>query len=105
MNLKSQIKFYLDARGITAADLSRRSGVSKQTLSLWLGGSEPRKLSQVKLVAEALGVSVDHLCFGQGLDPGADRITELDALLGDTWIGGLFEVRFRRVQKNNKSKN
>lgn len=84
---------------MTAAELARKAKVSKQLLSLWLGGSEPRKLDHVKQVAQALGTSVDNLCFGDGLDQESERITELDALLGDGWVGGLFEVRLRRVKK------
>ena len=99
MRLKHQLTFYLARRGMTAAELARKAKVSKQLLSLWLGGSEPRKLNQVKLVADALGVTVDNLCFGDGIDRDAERVTDLEALLGDGWVGGLFEVRLRRVKK------
>ena len=99
MNLKSQLQFYLGESGTTAAELARKSGVSKQVLSQWLSGAEPRKLDQVKRVAAALGTSVDNLCFGKGVDQERERITELDALLGEGWVGGLFEVRLRRVKK------
>jgi transcriptional regulator with XRE-family HTH domain len=99
MNLKRQLQHYLDLKDITAAELSRKSGVSRQVLSLWLGGVEPKKLSQVKKVADALGTTVDHLVFGSGTDIESRKITELDALLGDGWVSGLFEVRFRRVKK------
>ncbi len=84
---------------MTAAELSRKSGVSKQVISLWLSGSGPKKIDQVKKAAEALNVSVDNLCFGDGVDKDVQKITELDALLGDGWVGGLFEVRFRRIRK------
>lgn len=99
MNLKSQLQFYLGESGTTAAELARKSGVSKQVLSQWLSGAEPRKLAQVKQVASALGTSVDNLCFGKGVDQERERITELDALLGDGWVGGHFEIRLRRVKK------
>jgi len=99
MNLKFQLRHYLDLRGMTAAELARKSGVSKQVISLWQGGAEPKKLAQVKKVAEALGTSVDHLCFGSGTDKEAQKATELDALLGDGWISGVFEVRLRRIKK------
>lgn len=99
MRLKIQLQFYLSHRGITAAELARKAKVSKQLLSLWLGGSEPRKLDQVRQVAQALGTTVDNLCFGDGLDKEAEKTTDLEALLGDGWVGGLFEVRLRRVKK------
>lgn len=100
MTLKHQLKLLLEYHELSAAELSRKSGVSSQVLSLWLRGGDPKKLSQVKSVADVFGVSVDHLCFGHGLEREAQKLTELDALLEeDRWIGGLFEVRFRRVKK------
>lgn len=99
MNLKRQLRFYLEVRGMTAAELARRSGVSKQVLSSWLAGSEPKKIGQVKKVCSTLGVSLDHLVYGDGHEEENQRVTELDALLGDDWVSGVFEVRFRRIKK------
>lgn len=99
LNLKKQLRFFLDRRDMTAAQLARQSAVPKQSLSGWLAGSNPRDVKQVKRVAEALGVSLDHLMFGEGEDQRAEKVTELNALLGDSWITGLFEVRLRRVKK------
>lgn len=83
--LKTQLKQLLARHGLSAAALSRKSGVPKQVLSLWLAGVEPRKLSHLKRVAQALGVSIDELCFGQR--PAID------------WITGVFEGRLRRMNK------
>jgi transcriptional regulator with XRE-family HTH domain len=104
MNLKSQLKLYLELRSLTAAELSRKSGVSKQVISLWLNGAEPKKISQVKQVAGVLNTTVDHLCFGSGKEVESQKVTELDALMGDGWLGGLFEVKFRRVRNNGGGK-
>jgi transcriptional regulator with XRE-family HTH domain len=99
MNLKSQLKLYLEHTGMSASQLAKKSSVPRQSLSDWINGSKPRDIAQVKRVAAVLGTSVDHLVFGNGLDGNAKKVTELDALLGDEWISGLFEVRFRRVRK------
>lgn len=99
MNLKKQLRYILELKGITAAELARRSGVSKQVISLWLTGGHPKNIEQVKKVAEVLNTSVDHLVFGDGADVEGQKTLELDALLGSEWISGLFEVRFRRVKK------
>lgn len=104
LNLKSQLKLFLDHHNMTPAQLSRKSGVSQQVLSLWLKGADPKKMSQAKDVASVFGVSVDHLCFASGLNVEAQKVTELDALLGDEWISGLFEVRFRRIKKSEGGK-
>lgn len=101
MNLKDQLKKYLELRGMTAAELSRRSGVSKQVLSVWLAGAAPKNLAQVKLVSEVLRVSVDHLCFGSGISDENESNNALEALLdGDSWLGGAFEIKIRRLKRN-----
>lgn len=102
MTLKSQLKYYIELRGLTAAELSRRSGVSKQVLSSWLAGAEPKKISQIKKVCAVLQTSLDHLLYGTGQDDESQRVTEMDALLGDSWIGGVFEVKFRRIKKSSR---
>jgi transcriptional regulator with XRE-family HTH domain len=99
MNLKHQLRYYLELKEMSAAQLAKKAGVPKQSLSGWLSGSNPRDVRQIKRVADALGISVDNLIFGTGNDNDRQKITELDALMGDGWISGLFEVRFRRVKK------
>lgn len=98
MNLKKQLRLYLELNHMTAAQLARKAGVPKQSLSGWIGGSNPRDIKQVKKVADSLGVSLDNLMFGHGPDEQGQKHAEINALLGDEWIGGVFEVRFRRVK-------
>lgn len=98
VTLKNQLKLYLERLDLTAAQLSRKAGVSQQVLSTWLQGGEPRKMDQVKKVADALGTTVDNLCFGDGLK-GEEKSLNLDEILGDEWISGLFEVKLRRVKR------
>lgn len=103
MNLKSQIKLYLKENGMTASQLAMKAKVPKQSLSGWLAGSNPRDVRQVKRVADIFEVTVDHLMFGEGLSDENERRTEyLEALLGDGWVSGLFEVKFRRVKRQDK---
>jgi transcriptional regulator with XRE-family HTH domain len=99
MNFKSQLRYFLDQREMSASQLAKKAKVPKQSLSGWLSGSSPRDVRQVKRVADALGVTIDHLLFGNGTDLGKQRVTELEALLGEGWIAGLFEVRFRRIRR------
>ena len=102
MTLKTQLKLLLEQRNLSAAQLSRKAGVSPQVLSLWMKGADPKKMSQVKKVADVLGVSVDMLCFGTGVDNESQKVMELDALLGEQWVSGVFEVRFRRIPGGKK---
>lgn len=96
MNLKAQLRALLALRGMTPAELARKAGVSKQVISLWQGGAKPKNVEQVKAVADALSVSVDCLLFGEG-DERENKVG-LDALLGDEWVSGAFEIKIRRIR-------
>lgn len=99
MNLAKQLRFYLDKVGISASQLAKRASVPKQSLGNWIAGNTPRDPRQIKRVADALGVSLDHLLFGDGEDVLRRKEIELEALLGDQWIGGLVEIRIRRIKR------
>ena len=94
MNLKNQLKLYMQQNDLTASKLASRSGVSKQVLSLWLSGGSPRKIEQVKKVADYFATSVDHLCFGVGMEK-AQTINQ--TIPDDEWLSGVFEIKVRRV--------
>jgi PAS domain S-box-containing protein len=64
MTLKRQLKYYLKLYGMSAAELSRRSGVPQQTISDWLAGVAPRSIPHVKNISEVFEISIDELCFG-----------------------------------------
>jgi len=34
-----------------------------------------------------------------------EKITDIEELIGDSWIGGVFEVRLRRLPSSKKGKN
>lgn len=69
MNLKKQLLYYLKLNNLTAAELARRSQVSKQSISDWLAGISPRSIPQVKKIADTLQISLDELCFGDVASP------------------------------------
>jgi len=94
MNLKQQLRLYIKKRGFTAAQLSRLSGVPKQSISDWLAGANPRNIDQVKKVADALCVSLEHLCFGTDDSVTADSMAESKS----EWTEGIFEIKFRRIK-------
>lgn len=96
MNLKKQLKHHMKQRDISAAKLSRMSGVSRQVLSQWLAGVAPRKLDQVKAVADALCTTVDDLCWGDG--DTVKSTASIDSIPQDDWFSGRFEVKLRRIK-------
>lgn len=99
MNLKNQLKFFMDHYELSATQVAKKSGVSKQVLSLWLSGGSPRKIDQVKKVADIFKTSLDNLLYGEGLSEKESGINTIDAILGDDWVGGLFEIRIRKVKR------
>lgn len=99
VNLKRQLTLYLKRNNLTAAELSRQSGVPKQTISLWLGGSKPRRLDHLKNVALVLNTSVDHLAFGSGFDESMSDTSDISDIIGENWVGGLFEIKLRRIRR------
>lgn len=99
MVLKEQLRNALRASGISVSELSRRSGVPKQSLSDWLAGTSPKNIKQVKCVANCLGLSLDALCFGKGASPIPEPVLNVNALFGDDWVSGVFEVRIRKIKK------
>jgi transcriptional regulator with XRE-family HTH domain len=92
MNLKKQLKLYLANKGLTASELSRISGVPKQSLSDWLAGSSPRDIRTVKKVADALEVTLDHLVFGDGV------AVLQESVPANEWMSGIYEVKFRKIK-------
>lgn len=96
MNLKNQLRLYLELEDMTAARLSKKSGVSKQVISLWLKGSSPKNVEQIKSVAQVLRTSVDHLCFGNGEEK---KSTNFESISDDEWLSGAFEIKIRRIKK------
>jgi transcriptional regulator with XRE-family HTH domain len=101
--LRHNLAALLEHRGMTAAELSRATGVAKQVLSDWMAGVQPRKLEQLCMVAQTLGVSIDSLCFAdssqtliQQLKPVATggRPKDINTLQE---LKGRYEVVFRRI--------
>jgi transcriptional regulator with XRE-family HTH domain len=62
--LKKHLRAFLLERGLSVAELARRTGVPKQTISDWLTGTRPRDMECVRLVASELDVSITQLFFG-----------------------------------------
>jgi transcriptional regulator with XRE-family HTH domain len=108
--LRQNLALVLKERRITAAQLSRQSGIAKQVLSDWLAGVQPRKLEQLYAVARILKVNLEKLCFADSTqalleteketDKEADKevntASEGSSIHFDE-IRGRFEVYLRRI--------
>lgn len=60
----------MERRGLTVADVARRSGINKGTLHHYLRGDYVPKQARVEAIAKALHVSPADLC-GFGAEPAA----------------------------------
>ncbi len=93
MNLKTQLRLFLQSRGLSASELARMADVPKQSISDWLGGTLPRDIQKLKRVADVLRTSVDHLVFGDGIShaPQPNTNPKVD---DPEWVKVEFEGRF-----------
>lgn len=97
MILAKQLKQLLKNKDLTAAKLSRATGINQKTLSEWLSGRTPRDLDQIKILSEYLEVEIGYLLFGEvnklkNKDLFTENINEINA--------GVFEVVLRKVNKD-----
>ena len=96
--LNSHLKQLLKRKDMTVAQLSRATAIPPQTLNNWLSGQEPRKLSQVKIVADYFGVSLDELLYKIEI-PEQRKINTDIREFSEEINAGIFEVVLRRVKK------
>ncbi|KYG63981.1 hypothetical protein AZI86_14320 [Bdellovibrio bacteriovorus] len=61
--LATRLKKLCIEKGISIKELSLETEVPLKTIYGWIAGSHPRNLRDVKKVAEALGVTIESLCF------------------------------------------
>ena len=92
MRLKEQLESLIEEHGINTSKLAKLTGIPNSTISDWLGGSNPKNITQVKKVANYFNISVDYLCFGE--PQRAENINEYK----DEINAGVFEVVLRRVK-------
>ena len=95
MKLPLVLKKILKEKDITISQLSRGTNVPVQTISNWLSGQSPRNISQIKAVADFLGVDLNYLCFAESIQAKAPSITEFE----DEINCGVFEVVLRKIRK------
>lgn len=65
MKLSTTIPTLCKKNRITLAELSRRSGIPKQTLHNWTIGRRSINPDQLKKVSEVLKVSLHYLLYGE----------------------------------------
>ena len=66
--LRLNIDQLLKQKNLRASDLSKLTGIPKQTISEWRSGLVPKSVVALKRVASAFGVSLDELIFHSHVD-------------------------------------
>ncbi len=69
--LRLNIDQLLKQKNLRASDLSKLTGIPKQTISEWRSGLVPKSVVALKRVASAFGVSLDELIFHSHTDGSA----------------------------------
>lgn len=64
-NIIARIKMLMAVKGISQAELVRRTGIRASSVSDWLSGKYTPKQDKIDLVAAALGVSPAWLMYGK----------------------------------------
>ena len=89
------------SKGITLSELSKETGVPKQTIHNWLCGTQPKMLGHVRSVAKYFHLSIEELCYGETELAGKTlRILDNPIIEHEEEIrAGIFEVILRKVKK------
>lgn len=94
MILAGQLKKLLKTHDLTIAKLSRATGLSQKTLRSWAEGSEPKRISEVKILARYFDMTLDQLLFGE-----VPKVKNKLEQYEEEIQAGIFEVILRRVKK------
>lgn len=97
MKLSSTLESLCKKKGITLAELARRSDVPKQTIHNWTTGRRSINPDQLKRVAQTLETSVHFLLFGEQ-DPFESPAEEI---LKEIFSGDV-RVTLHRIEKRRR---
>ena len=90
------LRYLMDARGITQADICRELGVSSATVSNWFTGQKYPRIDRMQRIAELLGVTYSTLTTEHGLQNYEDQ-KRLEALHQNPRLRLLFD-RSRKMK-------
>lgn len=93
------LRFLMDARGITQADICRELNVSSATASDWCTGKKYPRVDAMQRLADLLGVMFSTLTTEHGLQDYEDQ-QRLEALHQDPRLGLLFD-RSRKMSRED----
>lgn len=86
----------LSNRRLTVKEVSDATKVPASTLAEWKANRTPKNPTQVRRVAEYLGVSLHYLIFGE-----EDREEPLSKIVREDFFQGTFEITIKRVREKS----
>lgn len=95
--LDKVLKALMKERQISAAELSRSTGIPAATLSSLTSGGQSQKPEHLLALARYFGVSIETLLFGED-----DRPPTLDDVLTDGLFDGWLRVRIEKAIPGRK---
>ena len=93
------LRYLMDARGITQADICRELEVSSATVSNWFNGSRYPRIDKMQRLADLLGVRYSTLTTENGLQDYEDQ-KRLEDLHQNPALGMLFD-RSRKMSHDD----
>ena len=83
----------LKEKNMSMRELAKISGVPASNLTEWSANRSPKNPLQVKKVAEALGVTMHFLLFGED-----DSQEPIQKIMKENFFEGTFEISIKRVR-------
>jgi len=91
------LRYFMEAKGITQADICRELDVSSATVSDWCSGKKYPRVDAMQRLADLLGVRFSTLTTESGLQDYEDQ-QRLEALHHNPQLGMLFD-RSRKMSE------
>lgn len=93
------LRYFMEARGISQADICRELEVSSATASDWCTGKKYPRVDAMQRLADLLGVTFSTLTTEAGMEDYEDQ-QRLEALHQNPRLGMLFD-RSRKMSKDD----
>ncbi|MES3036979.1 MAG: helix-turn-helix transcriptional regulator [Bdellovibrionota bacterium] len=87
------LQLLLKQKNMSMRELAKVSGVPASNLTEWSANRSPKNPVQIKKVAEALGVTMHFLLFGED-----DNQEPIQKILKEDFFSGTFEITVKKVK-------
>ena len=105
-NFQKSLRKLMDKRDVTAAKLSKATGIPKSTISEWLQGRQPKFDETILKLARFLNVSPEALLAGE--ESADEAVEQMLSVASDGFVqihDGIFRLKIEKyVGKKNEGK-